>query len=133
MGVEITEVEKRDSALEKSKRKQLVEQFNEIKVYMGVVQIKNNRNNKIFINSYPNLKNKWFMLQMQLNSGLFVDRQLQLDWIEHGAEAFSFEILEQKDTEKVADIRWETKQMLKRWLEQLQPYDERGYNKPLKN
>jgi hypothetical protein len=36
-----------------------------------------------------------------------------------------------KDAGEIKDMRWEQKQLLKKWLEQLQPYGERGYNKPL--
>ncbi|UUZ78857.1 hypothetical protein LJK88_26650 [Paenibacillus sp. P26] len=51
---------------------------------------------------------------------------------EHGAEAFTYEVLEQKKTDDVTDMRWEVRQMLKPWLEKLQPYGDRGYNKPPK-
>ena len=99
---------------------------------MGVIQIQNKENGKIYIDSYPNLKNKWFTLQMQLDLGRFANAQLQKDWIEFGADAFNYEVLEQKDTDKVTDIRWELKQILKPWLLKLQPFEEKGYNKPPK-
>lgn len=55
--------------MDMNKRKELIEEYKQIKIYMGVAQIKNQINGKIFIDSYPNLKNKWLTLQMQLDSG----------------------------------------------------------------
>ncbi|MEQ7050188.1 GIY-YIG nuclease family protein [Paenibacillaceae sp. P-4] len=118
--------------MDMNKRKELIEAYKQIKTYMGVVQIKNNTNGKIFIDSYPNLKNKWFTLQMQLDMGRFANAQLQKDWKEFGSNAFTYEILEQKETDKVTDIRWEVKQIIKPWLAKLQPYGDKGYNKPPK-
>ncbi|WP_248923881.1 GIY-YIG nuclease family protein [Paenibacillus hamazuiensis] len=119
--------------MDKNKRKELLEDYKQIKTYMGVAQIKNNVNGKIYIDSYPNLKNKWFTLQMQLDMGRFANAQLQKDWKEFGADAFTYEVLEQKETDKVTDMKWELKQILKPWLEKLQPYGDKGYNKPPKD
>ncbi|RXZ77566.1 GIY-YIG nuclease family protein [Paenibacillaceae bacterium] len=119
--------------MDKNKRKELLEEFKEIKVYMGVAQIKNKVNGKIFIDSYSNLKNKWFTLQMQLDMGRFANAQLQKDWKEFGADAFTYEVLEQKEAGKVTDMRWELKRILKPWFEKLQPFEDSGYNKPPRN
>ena len=118
--------------MDKKDRKELLEKYKQLKTYMGVTQIKNNINGKIYIASYPNLKNKWLTLQSQLNIGRFMNSQLQKDWNEMGPEAFTFEVLEEKETEDVTDIKWELKQMEKPWLEKLQPYGDKGYNKPPK-
>jgi hypothetical protein len=119
--------------VDKQRRKELQEEYRQIKIYMGVVQIKNNKNGKIFIAAYPNLKNKWLTLQGQLKMGMYPNLQLQSDWKELGPEAFSYEVLEEKDTEDITDMKWELKQIIKPWLEKLQPYGDRGYNKlPIK-
>jgi hypothetical protein len=117
--------------MDKSKRKELVEEYLQIKIFMGVVKITNRRNGKIFLASYPNLKNKWSTIQAQLEMGRFTSLQLQKDWNEQGAADFEYEVIEQKDAGEIKDIRWEQKQLLKKWLERLQPFGERGYNKPL--
>lgn len=119
--------------MNKEKRKELLEDFKQIKVYMGVAQIKNKTNGKIYIDSYANLKNKWFTLQMQLDMGRFANAQLQKEWKEFGVDAFEYEVLEQKDAGEIKDMRWELKQILKPWLEKLQPYGDQGYNKPPKD
>lgn len=118
--------------IDKQRRKELIEQYKEIKTYMGIFQIKNNVNGKIFIDSCPNLKNRWFTLKWHLEMGRHPNSELQKDWNELGPEAFIYEVLEQKEADKVDDIRWELKKMKKKWLEKLQPYGDRGYNKPPK-
>lgn len=47
-------------------------------------------------------------------------------------EVFTYEVLEEKEADEVTDMRWELKQMEKLWLEKLQPYGDRGYNKPIR-
>lgn len=115
--------------MDKTRRKELLEEYKQMKTYMGVVQIKNNVNGKIFIAAFSNLKNKWLTLRGQLDMGRHANAQLQKDWKELGEKAFSYEVLEEKETDEVTDMRWELKQMEKPWLEKLQPYGDRGYNK----
>ncbi|HOJ10429.1 MAG TPA: GIY-YIG nuclease family protein [Clostridiales bacterium] len=116
--------------MNKKSRKELLEEYKRLKTYMGVIQITNNATGKIYIAPYPNLKNKWLTIQGQLNMGMHVNSQLQKDWNALGANAFTYEVLEQKEADEVADIKWELKQMEKPWLEKLQPYGDKGYNKP---
>ncbi|GIQ65519.1 hypothetical protein PACILC2_40870 [Paenibacillus cisolokensis] len=118
--------------MDKNKRRELLEEYKRIKTYMGVVRIENKVNGKVYIASYPNLKNKWLTIQAQLEMGRFPNAELQKDWNELGPDAFAYEVLEQKEADEVADMRWELKQILKPWLEKLQPYGDRGYNKPLR-
>lgn len=121
---------KKGNKMDKQKRKELLEEFKKIKIYMGVTKITNTANGKIYIASYPNLKNKWLNIQGQLEMGRHPNLELQKDWKELGANAFAFEILEEKEDEDVTDMKWELRQMEKPWLEKLQPYGERGYNRP---
>lgn len=118
--------------MDKQKRKELLEEYKKLKTYMGIIKITNRVNGKIYLASYPNLKNKWLTIRAQLDMGRFVNAQLQQDWQELGPDAFTYEVLEEKDAGEVTDRSWELKQMLKPWLEQLQPYGDNGYNKPLK-
>lgn len=118
--------------MDKQRRKELLEEYKQIKVYMGIIQIKNNVNGKILIASYPNLKNQWLSIQGQLDLGRHVNSELQRDWNEMGRDAFTYEVLEQKEVKDIIDKRFELKQMEKPWLEKLQPYGEKGYNKPPK-
>ncbi len=114
-------------------RKELLEEYKQIKTYMGVIKITNQVNGKIFLASFPNLKNKWSTIQSQLEIGRHINSQLQTDWKEFGSQAFTYEVLEEKETDEVTDMKWELKQIIKPWLEKLQPYGDKGYNKRIDN
>ncbi len=114
------------------KRRKLMAEFKQVKTYMGVYQIKNTVNGKIYIEGNPNIKNKWFTLSWTLNDGRFANSGLQNDWKQFGADAFEYQVLEEKDTEGILDVRYAAKQLEKEWLEKLQPYGDKGYNKPPK-
>lgn len=115
--------------MDKKRRKELLEEYKQLKTYMGVFQIKNTVNGKIFISTCSNLKSRWLTIRGQLDVGRYANSQLQKEWNEMGDGAFTYEVLEQKETDKVTDMRWELEQMEKPWLEKLQPYEDRGYNK----
>jgi hypothetical protein len=116
--------------MDKQRRKELQEEYKQVKNYMGVAQITNNTNGKIHIAGYPNLKNRWLTIKGQLAMGMHANSELQKDWIEQGPEAFTYEVLEQKESAEVTDMKWELKKMEKLWMEKLQPYGDKGYNKP---
>jgi hypothetical protein len=118
--------------MDKQRRKELKEQFKQIKTYMGIYKITNTVNGKVYISTSSNLKSRWYTIREQLNVGRFLNLQLQKDWTELGENAFNYEVIEEKEVEESTDIRWELKQMEKAWLEKLQPYGDKGYNKPLK-
>ncbi|APU59637.1 GIY-YIG nuclease family protein [Clostridium botulinum] len=115
--------------MDKQRRKDLLEKYKQLKTYMGVIKITNNVNGKIYIDSCPNLKNQWLTLQIQLTMGKHNKSQLIKDWKEFGSEAFTYEVLEEKEADDVTDMKWELKKMKKSWLQKLEPYGERGYNK----
>lgn len=115
--------------MDKTRRKELQEQYKQIKTFMGVTQITNKVNGKIYIAAYPNLKNKWLSIKGQLSMGMHINSQLQKDWKELGPDVFTYQVLEEKEADEVADRRWELKKLEKEWLEKLQPFGERGYNK----
>jgi hypothetical protein len=118
--------------MDKNRRKELREEYKQVKTYMGVTQITNNTTGKIYLASYPNLKNRWLTLKGQLTMGMHANVQLQKDWMDLGPAAFTFEVLEEKEAKDITDMKWELKKMEKPWLEKLQPYGELGYNKPPK-
>jgi hypothetical protein len=123
---------KRRIDMDKQKRKKLVEEFKQIKVYMGIYQIKNTVSGKIFIGTCSNLKNRWLTLRWQLEIGRFTNLELQKECKELGIDAFTYEVLEEKEVKEDTDTNWELKQMEKVWLEELQPYGDQGYNRPEK-
>lgn len=115
--------------MDKSRKKELLEAYKQIKIYMGVYQVKNCANGKVFIGTSSNLKNRWLTLCMQLKANTHPNSKMQKDWNDFGSDNFIYEVLEQKECGETKNIHWELEKMEKEWLEKLQPYDDKGYNK----
>jgi hypothetical protein len=116
--------------MDAKRRAELKAAFREIPVYYGVIKLTNTANGKVFIASYPNLKNRELVLRAQLDDGRHPNAALQADWRKFGSAAFAFEILEQKDASKAADVRFAAKQLEAQWQKRLKPYGEVGYCRP---
>ena len=97
----------------------------------GVFQIKNTVNGKVLLGSSLNLDGPLNRHRFMLSIGGHTNRSLQEDWSRDGADAFVFEVLE---VVKVSDsphfnLSDELTLLEQIWLEQLQPFGERGYNR----
>lgn len=115
-------------------RKELKEEYKQMKIQMGVFQIKNNINGKIFIGSSLNLKAIWYSQKLQLDMGMHQNSELQKDWLEFGSENFSYEILDEINQieDKPIDYKKEIKTLEDMIIDDLQPFEEKGYNKKTK-
>ena len=112
------------------RKKELKQLYKEMKSEGGVYQIRNTINQKVLVVSTPNLKTINGR-RLQLADGSHQNKQLQEEVKQYGAEAFVFEVLEvlEEKEEGSFDKAEELKKLEKKWLEKLQPYEERGYNK----
>ena len=101
---------------------------------MGVFQIMNTANDKVFIDSSTNIPGKINRHRFALNAGLHRSKDLQKDWNEIGESAFEFETLEPVESRDDQNYNYaadlETLEDL--WLEKLEPYGEKGYNEKKK-
>lgn len=95
---------------------------------MGVFQIRNLSNEKVFVGSSVNLKGIFNRYEAQLKMGGHPNKNLQKDWNAQGAENFAFEILEELERRENLDDKAELTFLEDLWLEKLEPYGERGYN-----
>jgi hypothetical protein len=116
-------------------RKELKEEYKQKKFLMGVFQIRNNLNGKIFIGCSLDLKAIWHAQKLQLDMGMHSNSELQKDWKEYGHENFSYEIIEEiVETEnKPLDYNKEIKALEVMIIEDKQPFGEKGYNRQPKN
>ncbi|KUO61930.1 MAG: excinuclease ABC subunit C [Gracilibacter sp. BRH_c7a] len=114
------------------RRKQLKLDYKETPRPMGVYQILNIKNNKIYVGSSLNLPGKFNSNRFQLELKSHYNKALQEDWNLYGAESFSFEVLENLDPKKIVKEDWPKAlaELEKKWSDHLQPYGEKGYNKP---
>ncbi len=95
---------------------------------MGVFQIRNLANEKVFIGSTLNLDGIFNRNTFQLNAGNHSSKSLQADWNEFGADNFAFEILEEISPRENLDLPRELEFFEGMWLEKLEPHGEKGYN-----
>lgn len=102
---------------------------------MGVYKIKNEINGRIFVGTSRNLSGTSNSYLAKLEFDSHHNKNLHEDLHLHGPDAFSFEIVEILDPEKVPkenlrEALKELKELEDKWLNILQPYGERGYNNP---
>ncbi len=118
---------KEDDAVDR--RKELQEQAKEIKIEAGVYGIRNLKSGKILVESTPNLK-KLNGLKLSLDLGSHMNRQLQKDWTALGEDSFAFEVLEKLKRPETGpfDEKRELKKLKEKWLRELMPFGEQGYN-----
>lgn len=111
-------------------KKELIKQYKQTIQPMGVYQIKNKRNGKLYIGSTKNLLGKINSHKFQLKNGLHPNREMQKEFKEIGEEGFSFDILDRLEPKE--DLNYDYSEELKTleamWIEKLQPFNEKGYN-----
>lgn len=113
-------------------RKELVEEYKQRKVPMGVYQIRNKINGKVFVGSSKDLNAIWNRNRLQLDVGGHPNTELQKDWKELGESNFSYEIVSElkpsPDDAPGKDYYEDILGLEKLFLEEIQPYAEKGYN-----
>ncbi len=114
------------------RKKELKQQYKEMPIEAGVYQIKNNQNGKLFIGSTRNFKTlNGLKFSLEAGTASPTNKALQEDWNHYGASAFNFEILEtlKKKNDPYFNEKEALQELENKWLEHLQPYEDRGYNK----
>jgi group I intron endonuclease len=97
----------------------------------GIFQVKNLVNNKILIGSSKNLPGRINRFKFGLKYGTENNKELNNDYKKYGEENFSFDIIDElkpKD-DPAYDYTEDLKVLEEMWIEKLQPFNERGYNK----
>jgi group I intron endonuclease len=111
-------------------KKEMTTKYKQTTLPMGIYQIKNLKNGKIFIGSAKDLRGRINSNKFQLKNGMHINKEMQKDFNEIGEEDFSFDILDYlKPKEDLNyDYTDELRILEEMWLDKLQPYDEKGYN-----
>jgi group I intron endonuclease len=99
-----------------------------MKIYKGIYCIMNTANNKKYIGSSINIKDRWSGHRSALNKGVHINTHLQSAWNKYGKDKFVFYIIEEIDVLSRKDLfQYEDSYILK--FETLDP--NKGYNKEL--
>ena len=111
-------------------RKELIDKYKQTIQPMGIFQVRNVTNGKLFLGSAKDLRGIINSNRFQLRNGLHRNKDLQKDFTEIGEDGFAFEIVDslQPGEDAACNYTAELKTLEAMWLEKLQPYDEKGYN-----
>jgi hypothetical protein len=82
------------------RKKELKQQYKEMKPDMGIMIVRSKVSNKCFLQATPNLRGTINGTKFKLNAGAHPNRELQKDWNELGEDSFSIEILAQLEYDK---------------------------------
>lgn len=118
-----------------NKKQELKKEYQQTHTPMGVFQIRNLTNEKIFVGSSLNLPGILNRHKFALGMGNHQNKALQADWQESGSDNFAFEILDELTpvSDPQHDYREDLAFLEEMWLEKLQPFGERGYNERKKS
>ena len=86
-------------------RKAAMIAYKERKVESGIYAVRCVATGEIWVGSTPDLSKIQNRLWFTLRQGTNTHRSLQTGWNAHGAEAFSFEIVERLDEEAIGYVR----------------------------
>jgi len=114
----------------KDRQKELKAAYKQTDTPLGVYQIRNLVNGKVFLGASFNLPAILNRHRFQLDFGKHPNMALQEDWGKWGADQFAFEVLDNLVPMEVAncDYQADLTVLEELWLEKIQPYGERGYN-----
>jgi len=82
------------------RKKELKEQYRQMKPDMGIFSVRSKANDKCFIEATRNLKGKINSTRFQLEMGAHPNKELQKEWKELGEGNFIIEILENLEYDK---------------------------------
>lgn len=104
------------------RRKELKQQYKQTRPEMGIFIIRNNVNNKCYIQGTQDLRGVMNGARVRLGGNMHIYKELQKEWNQFGAESFTFEILEKLEYDKdesKTDYKEELKLMEMIWEEKL--------------
>lgn len=112
-------------------KKELKDEYKQAKTIMGVFQIRNKVNGKVFIDNSTNVISKWNRHRAELKFGNHRIKELQTDWNEFGEENFVFEILSEIEPKEEShqDYSKEVKVLQEMILDELKIEDDMRYNR----
>jgi group I intron endonuclease len=105
-------------------------EYKQKKFKIGVFQIRNTVNGKIYVGSSLNLDAIWNRNRMELTFGNHRNVSLQKEWNEFGEENFTFEILAEIDQKEGGNVDYSTevRELEKLYMDELQPFADNGYH-----
>ncbi|MDP2768389.1 MAG: GIY-YIG nuclease family protein [Giesbergeria sp.] len=113
-----------------SARRALVRQYKDSRPPAGIFTLTNQTNGRVYVGGSLNLDGAMNRMRFELKMRSHRNKPLQQDWIAHGAEAFSFAVLDRlkERDDPLFDYAGELDSMLKLWREEIPCHGDTGYN-----
>src|SRR4051812_48707908 len=110
-------------------KKELKEEYKQVRFRMGVFQIRNTLNDKVFISGSINIDAVWNRHRVQLRFGNHPNTALQKDWNEQGESAFRFEVVSElaHDENGLTDYNKEVQLLKEMYMEEQGPLARNNY------
>jgi len=110
-------------------RKNIKEEYKQMKFSMGVFQVKNKSNNKVFIDNSVDMDSRWTRHKTELRFGNHRNFELQKDWNDKGEANFVFEVLSElkQDDENNVDYQKELKLLQQMIIDEMNIPKEQRY------
>jgi hypothetical protein len=98
----------------------------------GIFRITNMANGKMLIGKGLNVQGMLNGQQAQLRWGSHRNHDLQQDWKHYGAKQFTCDVVDYLDSNDDSEqtMQDDLAALEELWLDKLQPYGEKGYNRP---
>lgn len=112
-------------------KREIKKQYKQKPPNMGIYRIKNLASGKIFIGRAMDLNGKLNSEKFQLKNKMHMNREMQINFDDLGEEKITFEVLDRLPPKENPDHDYgqELKELEEIWLDKLQPYAGKGYNK----
>ena len=110
-------------------KKELKDEYKQMKFPMGVFQIRNLINKKVMIDNSVDMLSKWNRHKLELNFGNHRNVALQKDWSEIGESNFVFEVLSELKVKESDTVNYnkELRELQKMVIEELNISDDLIY------
>jgi nitrate/nitrite-specific signal transduction histidine kinase len=112
-------------------RREVIKKYKNSIQPMGIVQVKNITNNRVYLTASANTAGTINSIRFQLKMGNFLPSPgLAKDWKERGEQSFIIEVLDELKPydDPTYDYQEDLKALEAMWLEKLKPFGERGYH-----
>lgn len=111
-------------------KKKLTKEYKEAVQPMGIFQIRNIENGKMYIGSSMNLKATINRFKFDPGISCQINGLLKNDFIQYGADNFELEIIDELEpkSDPGYDYREDLSELEQMWIDKLQPYGDKGYN-----
>ena len=113
-------------------RRALTRKYKDTVLPAGVFVIRNTLNGRVYVSGSLDVEGAMNRARFELGLRSHRNKALLRDWVAHGAEHFSFEVIDRvKERDDPAfDRAGELEKLLELWQEELQCRGDKGYNTP---